>query len=289
MIQHLRLSVDSSRYDDDIVYRALRSLHQALIRNPENSGQFIVGKAMTAYLSASPEEDIVGTFNRIVELAGLLSTGSAFRYFGFEDDRPTFALDAVIHFVDWITSISESDEDYRRMALATNIVRLAEQTLETLHKSSLEDTASFKDLVGDYWKEKDAEVYCAVHGPDSLNAPIHVHVLRWCLILFKDQSISRRFRNLELPDDWWHSNHITDKSKALKKRPVKGATCNHDGLDSDTDSHSHYQTGPLWHHQNAIYCPQYFSLVTADDIEPKRVIANHCDISRNIDGTWGIG
>ncbi|KAI3598420.1 hypothetical protein WG66_000696 [Moniliophthora roreri] len=200
----------SSRYDDDIVYRALRSLHRAIIRNPEASGQYVVGRAMAAYLSASPEGYIFDTLNRVVELAGLMSTGSTFRLFGFEDDGPTFTLDAVIHFIEWITSISESDEDHRRIVLATNIVHLAEQTLEDLDESFFDDTVSFKDLVNDYWKEKDVELYCAVYGPDSLNAPIHVHVLRWSLIVLKDQIEGRRFRILSLPDDWWHSDHITD-------------------------------------------------------------------------------
>ncbi|ESK94050.1 hypothetical protein Moror_12795 [Moniliophthora roreri MCA 2997] len=199
----------------DIIYRALRSLHEAVARARRLSvfARYTnVGTAMRNYLSASSQKDAVVTLSRIIEVVMALSAGNtiASNSFCLADDEPTFLVDAVAHFVYWLTSISESDEEYRRMILTTDIVRLAERALEKLEKSLVDDRVSFRDLANDYWKEKDIELYRNVYGLDALDAPLHIHVLRWSLVLLRDQSQGRRFRILSLPESWWVPGHKTD-------------------------------------------------------------------------------
>uniref|UniRef100_A0A0W0F430 Uncharacterized protein n=1 Tax=Moniliophthora roreri TaxID=221103 RepID=A0A0W0F430_MONRR len=187
----------------DIIYRALRSLHEAVARARRLSvfARYTnVGTAMRNYLSASSQKDAVVTLSRIIEVVMALSAGNtiASNSFCLADDEPTFLVDAVAHFVYWLTSISESDEE------------LAEQALEKLEKSLVDDRVSFRDLANDYWKEEDIELYRNVYGLDALDAPLHIHVLRWSLVLLRDQSQGRRFRILSLPESWWVPGHKTD-------------------------------------------------------------------------------
>ncbi|ESK86513.1 hypothetical protein Moror_9833 [Moniliophthora roreri MCA 2997] len=198
------------QFSEDITYRALRSLHQAIVQGRSNNpvGRSTVVMAMKTYFSGSSEMHMVETLNRIIDMAEalLLKHPAPTRFFSFEDDRPSFILNSVVHLIHLVAFLFERYADERNAMSTIGIIPLVEQALGILESSRVADDSVFFYNISD--KSRDIELYSTIYGFHSLNAPIHIHVLRWSLILLKDPNQGGpppTFSNL--PDSWWDPEH----------------------------------------------------------------------------------